>query len=122
MSCVLGKRLPRMYWLTSGPVSSLKYCSISHRSVRQVKYVYDCAKPALASAFITLGRVNASERKITSGSVSCTVAISHSQNPIGFVCGLSTRNVFTPCETQNWTTRNSSCHRDCQSSDSKLIG
>ena len=39
------------------------------------------------------GRVNASDRNITSGSRSCTSWISHSQNGNGLVCGLSTRKI-----------------------------
>ena len=66
----------------------------------QVKYVYDWEKPDFANVVIIAGRVNASERKITPGSMRCTSAISHSQNGTGFVCGLSTRNTRTPCSTQ----------------------
>ena len=44
-----------------------------------------------ASSCIIAGLVNASARKIASGFVSCTLAISHSQKLIGLVCGLSTR-------------------------------
>ena len=32
-----------------------------------MKYVYDIVKPSFASAFMRLGRVNASAKKITSG-------------------------------------------------------
>ena len=46
-----------------------KYSVSSHFSLRHVKYVYDCVKPSLASRSITRGRVNASARKMTSGSV-----------------------------------------------------
>ena len=39
-----------------------------------MKYVYDCVKPSLARCYITRGRVNASDRKSTSGCSSLTVA------------------------------------------------
>ena len=55
-----------------------------------------------------------------SGCDAWTSRISHSQNGIGFVCGLSTRKVFTPCPTQKSTTSRSACQRLSQSSDSKL--
>ena len=58
----------------------------------QVKYVYDCEKPAFASRVIIAGRVNASERNTVPGCFFRTSSISHSQNGTGFVCGLSTRN------------------------------
>src|SRR6266571_2564644 len=67
MSGVLQKRLPRKYSAMSDRVSSSRYSVSSSLKLRQVKYVYDWLKPALARAFIILGRVNASERKITSG-------------------------------------------------------
>jgi hypothetical protein len=44
---------------------------------------------------MTLGRVNASARKTTSGCRRRTSAMSHSQNANGFVCGLSTRKIVT---------------------------
>ena len=47
-----------------------------------------------------LGRVNASDRRITSGCSSWMDEISHSQNAIGLVCGLSTRNTATPWAIQ----------------------
>ena len=94
--------------------------SSSHFVFFQVKYVYDCANPIFPSACIIAGRVNASERKITSGSRARTSAISHSQNGTGFVCGLSTRKTRTPCSTQWRTTSSSACQSPFQSSLSKL--
>jgi hypothetical protein len=86
----------------------------------QVKYVYDCEKPALASVVIIAGRVNASESKIRFGSTFRTSPISHSQNGTGFVCGLSTRKTRTPLRTQWSITSRSASHSPRQSSDSKL--
>ena len=86
----------------------------------QVKYVYDWLNPAFASAAIIAGRVNASERKTTPGSTARTSAISHSQKGSGFVCGLSTRKMRTPCETQRRTTSRRAPHSPRQSSLSKL--
>ncbi len=54
---------------------------------------------------MTAGRVNASARKMTSGSSALTVAMSHSQNCSGLVCGLSTRKIFTPWSIQYRTIR-----------------
>ncbi|GAA5703430.1 hypothetical protein Save01_04252 [Streptomyces avermitilis] len=45
--------------------------------------------------------MNASARKITSGSVRPTSPITRSQNTTGFVCGLSTRKIRTPWPIQN---------------------
>ena len=50
------------------------------RRLRQVKYVYDWWKPILARACIMAGRVNASARNSTSGSVRAISASSRSQN------------------------------------------
>ena len=69
----------------------------------QVKYVYDCEKPAFASSVIIEGRVNASERNTVPGWRLRTSAISHSQNGTGLVCGLSTRKTVTPASHQ-WST------------------
>ena len=85
-----------------------------------MKYVYDCAKPSFASVVITAGRVNASARKITSGYDARTSRISHSQNAVGFVCGLSTRKTVIPRSTQPSTTSRSACQSPRQSSESKL--
>src|SRR5215813_6651822 len=122
MSGVLQKKLPRKYSAISDCVSSSRYSVSSVLKLRQVKYVYDWLKPALASALIILGRVKASERKITSGWLSCTSRISHSQNSTGFVCGLSTRKMRTPCSTQNRTTRRSSSHSASHASHEKFTG
>ena len=93
MSGVFAKRLPRKYSTHRACVSSSKYSRSSHALFFHVKYVYDIVKPSLAELFIRLGRVNASAKKITSGCVALHVAIIHSQNANGFVCGLSTRKV-----------------------------
>src|ERR1051325_5646296 len=105
MSGVFGQRLPRRYSATGGVVISSRYSVISSFSFRHVKYEYDCVKPALASAFIIFGRVNASARKIVSGCDACTFAMSHSQKDTGLVCGLSTRKIVTPRAIQNVSTR-----------------
>ena len=88
---------------------------------RQVKYEYDCWKPTIASACIIAGRVNASARKTTSGSSAFTAAIRRSQNVRGFVCGLSTRKIRTPCLIQCRTMRSTSSKMPSGSS-SKLTG
>ena len=54
------------------------------------------------------GLVNASDRKITSGSVLRTSPSSHSQNSTGLVCGLSTRKTRTPCDIHSRTMRSTS--------------
>ena len=51
-----------------------------------------------------------------SGRRRMTSAISHSQNGNGFVCGLSTRKIRTPCSIQNRKTLFSSSHRASRSS------
>ena len=79
-------------------------------------------KPALPSARMTLGRVKASERKITSGSRSCTSRMSHAQKSSGLVWGLSTRKVRTPCSIQKRTTPSSASQREAHASVAKLIG
>ena len=70
----------------------------------QVKYVYDCEKPAFARSVIIEGRVNASERNTVSGCFFRTSSISQAQNGTGFVCGLSTRNAVTPASHHRSTT------------------
>jgi hypothetical protein len=90
--------------------------------LRHAKYVYDCVKPSLASRYITLGRVNASERKIRSGCSLRSSPISHSQNANGFVCGLSTRKMRTPCSIQKSKTPFSSCQSSRHDGVSKLNG
>ncbi|MCP9944517.1 hypothetical protein LUX12_06550 [Streptomyces somaliensis] len=87
------------------PDSSVRYSVSSRLVLRQVKYVYDCWKPIAPSVRIIAGRVNASARKITSGSVRFTAAMTFCQNTTGFVCGLSTRKIRTPCAIQCRSTR-----------------
>ena len=67
------------------------------------------------------GLVNASARKITSGSVRCTSASSFSQNGSDLVCGLSTRKIRTPWSIQYRTIRWASAARPAGSM-SKLTG
>ena len=74
----------------------------------------------MASVVIIAGAVNASDRKTTSGSAVRTSEISHSQNGMGFVCGLSTRNTLTPRATQKRTASSSACQSSRQSSAAKL--
>ena len=71
---------------------------------------------------MTAGRVNASARKMTSGYRSLIPVISHSQNAMGLVWGLSTRNTRTPCEIQKSMTSRSASHSATLSSVSKLMG
>src|SRR3954453_7941523 len=97
MSGVLAKRFGRKYSRTEVCVSSVKYCTISSFEFRQVKYEYDCENPIFARCFITLGRVKASDRKIVSGYSRISSPSTHSQKRNGFVCGLSTRKILTPC-------------------------
>ena len=111
MSGVFTKRLPRKYSVTGGVVSSVRYSRSSDALFFQVKYVYDIVKPSFARLFMRFGRVNASEKKITSGCTDWISAISHSQNGSGFVWGLSTRKIFTPWATQCSTTSRHASHR-----------
>ena len=69
-----------------------------------VKYVYDCENPAFASSVVSAGRVKASDRKTVPGCRLRTSAMSHSQNGIGFVWGLSTRKAVTPASHHPSTT------------------
>src|SRR5258708_13951984 len=103
MSGVLGHRLARKYSLTGGSDSSVKYCASSAGVLRHAKYVYDCVNPTLASRNMTLGRVNASARRITSGWPRLTSAISHSQTANVFERGLSIRITVMPSSTQYTT-------------------
>src|SRR6185295_1785600 len=119
MSGVLAKRFGRRYSRDSVVVGSVKYSTSSVFEFFHVKYEYDCVKPALASHFISFGRVKASDRKITSAWRSWTRSIIHAQNPNDLVCGLSTRKIFTPRSTQKSVTSSSACHSARQSSDSK---
>ena len=98
-----GRRKCAVSW-----VSSCRYSSSSHFSLRQVKYVYDWWKPTFASSRIIGRRVNASDRNTTSGSVLRISPSSHSQKLTGLVCGLSTRNTVTPCEIHSFTIRSTS--------------
>src|SRR5215213_2949263 len=104
MSGVVGQKHGRKKSATGGCAISSRYVIRSYFVVRQEKYVYDCVKPLFASAYMSLGRVNASDRKIASGCRTCTSRMHHSQNAIGFVCGLSTRNTRTPRPAQNRNT------------------
>src|SRR5437870_1826866 len=122
MSDVFAKKFGRMDSCSSVLVSSVKYSSNSAAPLRQVKYVYDCENPTFARYRITFGRVNASDRKIVSGWRRCTSAIHHSQKRNGLVCGLSTRKIFTPCETQKRKTSRSAAQSARQSGLSKSNG
>jgi hypothetical protein len=51
------------------------------------------------------GRVNDSDKKMTSGCAAFTSAMIRCQNGNGLVCGLSTRNAVTPWSIQTWKTR-----------------
>jgi hypothetical protein len=84
--------------------------------------VYDWVKPSLASWCITWGRVNASERKSTSGCSRFTSAITHSQNAKGLVCGLSTRKIATPSRAQCRNTSRNACQSERQAGVSKASG
>ncbi len=88
--------------------------------LRQVKYVYDCWKPIWARVCIIAGRVNASARKITSGSVRPTSAITFCQNTTGLVCGLSTRKIRTPWSIQCRSTRSVSAIRPSMSASNAM--
>src|SRR5690606_10299798 len=98
------------------------YCVNSSLPTRHVKYVYDCVNPTFAKEAITLGRVNASDKKIMSGYSLLISRIVHSQKAMGFVCGLSTLKIFTPCSIQKVMTDFNSFHRANQFSFSKLNG
>src|ERR1700692_1300941 len=67
MSGVFGHRLGLKKSHTGDLVSSVKYCVMSHAVWRHAKYVYDCVNPHFANRYMTLGRVKASARKMTSG-------------------------------------------------------
>src|SRR5215831_3693052 len=122
MSGVVGQKLGRKKSATGGATSSRRYASISCFVVRHVKYVYDCENPLLASTYFSFGRVNASDRNIVSGWRAVTSRRHHSQNGIGLVCGLSTRNTRTPCSAQNRNTSRSPSHSPRQSALSKSNG
>src|SRR5690242_18229222 len=120
MSGVLAKKLGRKYSPSPEYASSETYSVSSQRAFFQVKYVYDWLKPIFARWRMTARRVNASARNTTSRSCSCTLAISHCQNGNGLVCGLSTRNTFTPQSTHPIMTSRSASHSPRQSGDSQL--
>src|ERR671914_104807 len=120
MSGVLAKKFGRQYSCMPEKASSCMYSVSSWRPFFHVKYVYDWLKPALASALSLTRRVNASDRKITSGYSERTSPISHSQNGSGFVCGLSTRKTRTPRSTQLISASRSASQRPRQSSESQL--
>src|SRR5215216_390424 len=122
MSGVFGQAFGRKKSLIGGLVTSLKYSSISCFPLRHAKYVYDCEKPAFASQYMILGRVNASARKIASGASRFSSEITHCQNGRGFVCGLSTRKMRTPRPAQKRNTSRSSCHSSFHASVSKWNG
>src|ERR1700674_3350988 len=122
MSGVFGQRLGRKKLLTAVWVSSVKYCLSSHDVLRQAKYVYDWLKPAFANPYITLGRVNASARKTTSGLSFLASPMSHSQKANGLVCGLSTLKMVTPWSIQKVTIDRSSAHSSRQLGPSKSKG
>src|SRR4029077_4171634 len=102
--------------------SSVKYWYSSQAVLRQEKYVYDWLKPSLDGRHMTLGRVNASGSRMTSGLVRLSSPTSHSQNPKGLVCGLSTRKMRTPCSLQKTKIESNSCHSSRQRSVSKSNG
>src|SRR5674476_240438 len=87
MSCVVGQKLGRNKPAVSVE-SSVRYSASSSRVLRQVKYVYDCWNPIMARVRIIAGRVNASDKKMTSGEAEPTSAMIRSQNGSGLVCGL----------------------------------
>src|SRR5262249_36007889 len=122
ISGVFAKKFPRKYSAVGGCVSSSRYWRSSHGLFFHVKYVYDAVKPSLASAFIRLGRVNDSEKKITSGCSPCPSSMTHSQNASGLVCGLSTRKIFTPWSIQYSKTSRQAFHSPCRSSHQKFSG
>src|SRR4026209_963362 len=122
MSGVFGQTFGRKNSDTGGWVSSWKYSVSSCLWVRHVKYVYDWLNPTLASRYITFGRVNASARNSASGWAPFSSPRAHSQNGNALVCGLSTRKISTPWPIQNSKIEHNSCHRACQSSDSKSNG
>ena len=99
MSGVLTKKLGRIRSLVSCE-TSCRYSSISHFSVAPGEVRVGLVEADHAEAAHHVGRVNASDKKITSGSVLRTSANSHSQNITGLVCGLSTRKTLTPWSIQ----------------------
>ena len=117
MSGVFTKKFGRKYSCSPEFASSDTYSASSHREFFHVKYVYDWVNPILARCRITERLVKASARKITSRSTAWTSSISHSQNGNGLVWGLSTRNTFTPEQTQ-CRTMSFSASQNCASRES----
>src|SRR5260370_33685115 len=103
MAAVFGHRWGRRNSRIGVERSSLKYWLSSDLVLRHAKYVYDWLKPTFARLCISLGRVNASDRKITSACSRLTSLMSHSQNGHGLVCGLPARKIRTPRASQKTT-------------------
>src|SRR5436189_4056271 len=111
MSGVFGHRLGRKNSRTSVFVSSVRYSVSSFALLRHVKYVYESLNPSFASQYMTLGRVNASDKRMRSRCFFLRSRIIHSQNANGLVWGLSTLKMCTPCSIQNSTMLLSSVQR-----------
>src|SRR4051812_47021327 len=122
MSGVFGQTLGLKYSRVSDCESSVKYSVSSCLVLRQVKYVYDWLKPSLESRCMIRGRVNASDRNITSGCFSFSDRMAHCQKAKGLVCGLSTRKIFTPWPIQNSNTLFSSSQSALRSLESNSKG
>ena len=74
---------------------------------------------------MTFGRVNASDRKTTSGWSRWMRSMSHAQKAIGLVCGLSTRKTRMPWSIQYRSTSRHAFHsaaRSASRAGQKLIG
>ena len=71
---------------------------------------------------MSLGRVKASDKKTTSGNTACTSRMSHAQNGMGLVWGLSTRKIRTPCSIQKTRTLRASSHSASRSRQKKSSG
>src|SRR5438309_8203940 len=122
MSGVFGQRFGLKNSATSVCVNSVKYSVSSLLVLRHVKYVYDWLNPNRASRYMILGRVKASDKKIRSGCFFLRSRIIHSQKSKGFVWGLSTRKIRTPCSIQNSTMLFNSSQSDRQCGDSNSKG
>ena len=79
MSGVFGHRFGRKNSLTSVCINSVKYSVSSFFEFLHVKLVYYCVNPRFASRYMTLGRVNASDKKISSGLFFLRSRMIHSQ-------------------------------------------
>ncbi len=84
--------------------------------------MYDWVNPTRDSSCISSGWANASARKISPGSSRFSSAMAHSQNAIGLVCGLSTRNVRMPRRRQMRIVSASASHSDDHAGVSKARG